>query len=292
MRAAHLYALRGDKERARREADLAASYFRTRTKADLGDQVARLGWADATTFLEKFADAVAILEDGWAGTREPVYRLAQARVYVAWFDNLARDSVTAPGLKLALLEKGLHCDPSSTDLLDRLLAVIKVQGSEAEKARATLHRLLAAGEVPATVHFALGIDALQHGETEQAALHWERANQLAPDLPIVANNLAWLIAQSPSPDLPRALDLVNMALKQAPDQPSFHHTRGHILVKMERWKEALGDLETALPRYTQDPETHRALALVYGHLGVPAMEAEHKRLAEIKKASNSSPATP
>ena len=74
IRLAQLYALRGDKERARSEAQLAVGYYRSRTASDLNDRRARLGWADATAFLEDFPGAVSILQEGLKVSDDPVYR--------------------------------------------------------------------------------------------------------------------------------------------------------------------------------------------------------------------------
>ena len=125
---------------------------------------------------------------------------------------------------------------------------------------------------------------MQHGQIEQARVHWERAFELSPDMPVVANNLAWMIATAAEPDLPRALALANIAVERAPKELNFRHTRGNILFQMERYKEALGDLEAALPRYADNAELHMKLAITYEHLGVAAMAAEHRRQAKAKPA--------
>src|SRR5262249_49569570 len=59
LRLAQLYALKGDKERARGEAKLAIAAYRSWAKADLQAHVARIRWADAVAFLEDFPEAVA-----------------------------------------------------------------------------------------------------------------------------------------------------------------------------------------------------------------------------------------
>src|SRR5262249_53189687 len=129
------------------------------------------------------------------------------------------------------------------------------------------------------IHFALGVDAWQNGRAHEAQLHWERAFQLAPDIPVLANNLAWLLYQTDANQLSKALDLVNLAIAKAPQETNFRDTRGHILVKMGRFKDALPDLEAALPRSPNSANLHRTLAEVYAQLELPAMAAEHERLA-------------
>jgi tetratricopeptide (TPR) repeat protein len=284
LRLAVLYALKGNKERARSEAQLAINFYRARSQVDVGNHQARIRWADATAFIEDFPAAVAILEEGLTLTREALYRQALASVYLLWSDALARDAENKFGDRLSLLEKGLRYDPANAGLIDRLSAATRIDGPDADKARAALQRLLANGEAPATAHFALGLDAWQRGKSDEARLHWERAHQLAPQVGVIANNLAMALAQGKEPDLPRALELVNLALVHSPGQADFLDTRGTILVRMGRWKEALPDLESALPRQANKAELHRNLAAVYEHLGAPEMAAQHKRLAEAKPA--------
>ena len=293
IRLAQLYAIRGDKERARGEAQLAISYYRPRAMNDLKDRQSRLFWADATAFLEDFAGAATVLQEGLNAKDDSVYRAALAGVYLVWSDAVSRDPKARPGDQLALVETGLRYDPTNVGLLNRLLAAIQVKGPEADKARESLERLLAAGKAPATVHFALGLDAWQRGKADEARMHLERADELAPLTPAIMNNLAWVLASSQPADLPKALELSNLAIEHTPRDLNFRDTRGRIYAKMSRWKEALNDLEAALAGNPDDPALHLGLAEVYEHLGSADMAAEHKRLAEKKPADkSSSPAKP
>jgi predicted Zn-dependent protease len=97
---------------------------------------------------------------------------------------------------------------------------------------------------------------------------------------VVANNLAWVIAHGPKPDLPRALALSNLALERNPNEPNFRGTHGHILVRLGKWKEALPDLEAALVKDPKNATLHLDLAETYDRLGVPGVAAEHRRLAQ------------
>ncbi len=294
IRLAQLYALRGDKERARGEAQLAISYFRPRASNDLKDRQSRLFWADAVAFLEDFPSAATVLQEGLNATDDSVYRAALAGVYAVWSDAVGRDPKARPGDQLALVETGLRYDPTNLGLLNRLLAAIQIKGPTADKAREALERLLASGTAPASVHFALGLDAWQRGMAAEARMHLERADELAPQTPAIANNLAWVLASSQPADLPKALELSNLAIERAPRDLNFRDTRGRIYAKMSRWKEALNDLEAALTAAPDNAQLHRALADVYEHLGSPDMAAEHKRLAEKKPnaESVSPPANP
>jgi tetratricopeptide (TPR) repeat protein len=284
LRLAEVHALRGDQQAARREAGYAVSYFRARAKADVKDAQSRLTWADAVTFLEEFQEAVGILEEGVAlepdGPARSAYRGALGKVYATWLDHLDRQKEAPADTKFRLLDQGLAHDPSNSKLLERLLTLTRQDGPEAVGARASLQALLARGEASATLHLALGVDAWQRGDQAAAQVHLDEAQRLAPQMPVVANNLAWVLAHAPQPDLPRALGLVNLALQRAPNEPNFRGTRGHILVRMERWKEALPDLEAALGKDPKNVSLHQDLAETYDRLGIPAMAAEHRRLAQ------------
>ncbi len=290
LRLALVYAIRGDRDRARSEAQLAVNAFRERSKHDLYNHAARLTWADAVTFLEDFPEAIRILEEGLTLTKESAYRVALAKVYATWADVQARHEKPAPdqAKALAMIEKGLRYDPTNQALLDRLLAALRVGGDGGNRARSALHTLLASGsEATGTLHFVLGVDSWQRGLHKEARVHWERALELTPHLPIIANNLAWLLATNDPPDLPRALELATKAVAAAPGSAGFRDTRGQILVKMKRWPEALADLEAALPAMRNDPQLHVALAEVYEQLGNAAVAAEHRRLADKhKRGSN------
>ena len=289
MRLAQLYALRGDKERARSEAQLAISYFRARTQADVDDRRARLGWADATAFLEDFPGAVAILREGLNVADDPLYRAALGGAYAVWADAVGRDPKAKPGDQLALVETGLRYDPSNMGLLNRLLAALKVGGPQADQAREALQAQLAAGKASASVHFALGLAAWQRGDAGEARLHLERANELAPQMPSIANNLAWVLATSEPADLSWALELSDFAVEKSPKDPSFRDTRGRVLMKLGRWNDALADLEAILPAKEDDVDLHKALAEVYEHLGSPGMAAKHRRLAETPPRGKADP---
>src|SRR5262249_43417847 len=143
--------------------------------------------------------------------------------------------------------------------------------------------------------------------TEQARVHFERAFDLEPSMLLAANNLAWLLAHEEpterirvlgavlgsgaartqsypeAANLQRALDMIENVVKQAPKQPSFRETRGQILVKLGRWKEAVSDLEFALPLLPNKRPIHLSLAKAYQELGLAELAQEHRKLAKPER---------
>lgn len=285
---ARLYAAQGAREPARAEARQALEYFRGAAQLDLHDHQARLLWAEAALFLEDFAGTVSILREGLTGTAASLYRPALAKAFVAWADHLAADPKASPTDRLALLEQALRYDPSHPDLIMQLWAFTKAKTEAADKARETLHDLLATGKATGLVHLALGMDAWDRGQSDQALFHLEQAYRLAPHLGVVANNLAWVLANSHPPDLTRALSLINSVLERWPNDPMLRDTRAFILGKQGKWKEALADLQVALPAVAERPEIHHRLAEAYDQLHMPEMADRHRQLAKSKAAAQPS----
>ena len=159
---------------------------------------------------------------------------------------------------------------------------MKGSATEADQVRESLKKMLAQGQASATAHFLLGVDAWQNKKVEEARLHWERSHELAPQFLGVTNNLAWVLSTGPNADLPRALKLVDLAIDQSSGElkARFRGTRGHVLLQMKRWKEALADLEAGLLIHANDADLHRDLAAVYTALGVPDQAAEHAQRAK------------
>jgi tetratricopeptide (TPR) repeat protein len=277
---ARVHQIRGNKDEMRKQAEIAVQAFRARSKANVDSHQDRLYWAEAVMLTEDFPGAVKILEEGLLLAPNQPYGRVLAHVHISWADSLGEDPQARTGERLALLEKAMRYDVNNPTLAQRLLALTKVKGEEADQARKALQKLLAEGKSPATVHLLLGMDAWEQGKKEEARQHLEQAYKLSPQAALVANSLAWTLAQADPPDLERALELANSAVLGWPGQLRVRDTRGHVLAKMGRWKEALADLEAALPAVSNKRESHRVLAEVYKGLGNAEMAAEHQRLAD------------
>lgn len=269
-------------DRARKEAELAARHFRERAQADLNNHTARLAWADATALQDDFRGAVTILEDGLTATKAPIFRAALAKVHAGWHD--ARKKQDAPaGELLDLLAKGLGYEPGDRELLDRVLAHLRVGGADADKARDALRDLLAKGSAAAAhVHFALAVDARMRNDGTAEKLHLELALRADPKAAVVANNLAYVLSQPPNPDYDRALATVNLALEREPTNPAFLDTRGHIHLGLKRWQDAAADLEAVLARAPATEGVHLALAAAYDGLGQRELADKYRQQAPKK----------
>jgi tetratricopeptide (TPR) repeat protein len=281
---------RGESEVARVRAREARRIFQERAEANLNDRESRFLWAEADLILEEFPEAVKVLEREAGLKRDLDYPRALALVYFAWYNFKARTEPANWGDRLQLLERGLTFDPGNVGLLIHFSEQLAAGGADADRARAALLDLQARGIALGPVRYSLGVDAWLHGRPAEARLLLEEAYRLMPEVPLLANNLASLLAEGDKPDLPRALAMINPVLERLPDHPIYRETRGEILLKMQRWKEALPDLQAALRLKYNSPELHRNLAETYEHLDAPGLAAEHRKRAEALAAPR--PATP
>jgi tetratricopeptide (TPR) repeat protein len=282
LRYAMVLAAQGKKSRAGDEARLAANFFRTHALADAANHGARLAWADAVTFLEDFPRALEILAEGHHLSNDKAFQTSMSQVMASWHFYVVRAQPDDVATQWSLLEKGLQLDSSNIRLLNRLVQLMGNSPQDAERARTVMHKVLVKGEATATTHFLLGLDAWQQGNAGKAETHWERANQLSPNLPMVANNLAWVLASSSQPDLKRALQLSERVVEKYPSDAGYRDTRAHIYMKLGRWRDALADLEWILVANPSFPTVHESLAEVYAQLGEPGLAAEHHRQADSR----------
>jgi tetratricopeptide (TPR) repeat protein len=273
---------RGKEQMALERAEHACRVFQKRAEDRIDDPEARLCWAGATVLRHDFPGAIAILERGLKLSGDARYHAGLAEIYVLWEDELARNGKASVGDHVTLLERGLKHNTSNLALLGRFAAILETSGPESERVRSALQAELVSGKATAGVHFVLGLDAYARRKEDEARTHWEQAFRLDPDMAPVANNLAWVLAHSDKPDLNRALELANRTIERQPKAKHFHGTRGFILMKLGRWKEALTDLEEELVGSPDSADLHLALAEVYDHLGAAELANQHRARVQVK----------
>lgn len=281
-----LYASLDQGEDARKAAYRADTHYRNQVLSDPYNHDARLRWASIRVNLQDFAAATRILTEGLALQPDGPYQRALASTFVARYDHDVRQQGDNPALGLELLRIALKHDPNSREALERLIAI----GDEASRASIEpefLETLLASGYANAFTHFVLGCRAWDANQVETALWHLERAYHLDEQLAPVANNLAWILTNSPVPDLDRALQIINSVIEHAPHDGAYRDTRGQIYVKLQRWPEALDDLQAALPQLRDNIELHQTLVRVYRELGREGLAAKHAQIAEYLEKKNS-----
>jgi tetratricopeptide (TPR) repeat protein len=272
----------GDYLEVQRYAKAAVRHLRPQLDANPTSVQTRLQYAQALVLDERDQEAYRLLIEGWESTRHPLMKMAagEARVFTA--ERMKR----SVGVRESLAERGpllyqaLELAPTSPVVLEAVVQ-FSIECSEVEdrELRAVRKKLLA-GVEPAAMHFIEGTVALMNGDHEPAEHHLSLAAGDWVNMGGLLNNLAYaLLSKNDEELLPKALDLSNAALTQIPDYPALLETRGQILLKMERYREAIADLEKALADPNMRPTAHRGLAEAYTQLGLAELAEENRRQA-------------
>jgi tetratricopeptide (TPR) repeat protein len=298
---AKAYSSLGDFEPAAAEAKACREEFESRLRSNPADARSRYLLSECLSILKEFGGAIKVCDEGIgvAGTKqEAIDNLLSRRneTYVTWL--VALESAPKPdvALRFAVLEKALSVAPADVRFLARLLAYTDPQSTEGAKARTLLNEQLTRGRNIGLAHFVLGTyawsehdraksEADRKEHLRSAEFHLELAHKTMSQDANILNNLAWVVANASQPQLERALLLSNSAIERVPNFPEYRHTRGHILMKMERWKDAVLDLEFALAggAYPDQANLHVSLAKTYEKLGDVKMAALHREAATPKK---------
>jgi tetratricopeptide (TPR) repeat protein len=276
---AKIYLRNQDDARLQRALRQAREYFRSRVAVDPKDRTARVAWAEACRLDGDLVEAERILQEGLALGDDAALRNALAETTLAIVEQQGIGEAHNLSQLIDLLTKALQTAPDHPEVVNRLAMFLRYSGASGELMRGRLRDLLASGQAPATMHLLVGSSAVAEGHWAIARRHLEQAYRLNSRLPALLNQLAWALACGEPPELERALRLAETAVELSPDEPELLATRGKVLARLERWQEALTDLEAVLTSGSEQGELHATLAEVYTALGDAEMAKRHQALA-------------
>lgn len=266
----------GQSEQARQDLQVARDYLTREVEAHPEDEELRVKLSRTHLATGEHRKAIELLEEGLALDSNESLRQEMANTYTHLYDQLQDTDGAAVGLEL--LKTALEYDPHSHRALLRLR---DFGGEHEEQARKLLEEMIVTGQATALAHLVLGMKDWEAENTEQAIWHMEQAHKLDPSLAGLANNLAWMLAHDQTdPDPERALQIIDSVLESHPNDLAYVETRGQIYVKLERWNEAITDLERALQVFNGDVGVHEALATAYDNLGQSGLAARHAEVAD------------
>lgn len=283
MMLAKSLSMKGDQTSAAFRARQAIGFWERELEQNSRDKSAILQLADCHFFLEQFPQAVKLLKQGLESEPDQQYeasfRRALSNVYVRWSDVDGGTSPEAFQQRFDKLATALAFNPNDFQVFDRINYLFLRDEETRKTGTQVLLSNITQGIAVAMSHLILG--TMEPAGSEKSQFHLERAYEEIPTAGVIINNLAWSLAHTESPQLNRALELVDELIRKAGDTPDprFLDTRGVILVKLSRWREAISDLETALPNHRNNKDTHLALALAYEGLGVEELARRHRELA-------------
>lgn len=279
---AQLFVMKGDHSLAEMHGKAAQDHYRKKLASSPGDIDAELGLAASDLFLGDSQHAIEVLTKGFERSHDKRFDVALTGAYVLAFDQANPSDVPK---RLDLIQKAWSHGSDSLAVLARLDTLTGGKEKEAQQARLMLAKSIETGKSTGMAHYALAGVAVRDGDLKKALVHAEAAYAAMPGVPEMGNNLAFVLATVEPPDLARAIKLADAAVSTAPDNPNFRETRGQILVKLQRYRDAVTDLEMALGKLQDMPGIHTGLADAYEHLGDRELAAKHRELAAAKTPS-------
>ncbi|HBJ34964.1 MAG TPA: hypothetical protein DDZ51_09435, partial [Planctomycetaceae bacterium] len=283
---ARLCASLNDQRQRKIACDRAETYLTAKITDNPFDHLARIDLARVFVDNQRWEDADALVGEGLglvgADTTPPALALRRAasELLLIRFDSINGNSDGDLEKKHTLVAKAIELDSNHLRAYGKLLELYQASGSPEDRERMIrmLEQQIAQGNSIAIAHFALGTAKWIDGGHDEAVWHTERAIQLQPSMTDVANNLAWLLAHGQSPDLQRALAMIETALAKRPGDCRYLDTRGTILMKLQRWNDALADFESILPLVPPKarPGVHQNLAEIYAAVDKPEIARLHR----------------
>ena len=265
--------------------------------------------AEALILLSQFDEALALLQaaietnnvrpetndrniaDSESATQErTLLQTAYGHCCLLAFDNRQKEgSFEDPQQAMQLLEDALRTDSVSIAVLERLAYLSSSGTNLAEAAETALTRMLTAGMGNADIYNMIGTRALNLNNPAQACRYLERAYALTRSNPMVLNNLAVALVRDNPENAERALEIANSALEILKGHRDVLSTRAEVFIALERWDEALRDLEVSLSKGANSRDVRLLLSQVYDALGETTLAEENRRIME---AMEPAPATP
>ena len=249
-------------------------------------------------FLERHSDAIRTLKGSIdvAKTQEERRMLTQALgdaivAYVNYIEKSPTNTVQERLRVLSMLDAAVKIAPNNPRVVTMVADHVLASLNEENEQIATVRAALISGSPAGIAHFIKGTAALMKEDLAMAELHLEQAAEQMPRSGAIMNNLSVALAMKEQPDYQKALQVANAAIDNVPiPTPHFFETRGQILFRMGRFREAISDLERALPAPDLKRKAHQMLADCYDKVGDTDLAQGHRNAAEKMKDAEQSDA--
>lgn len=179
-------------------------------------------------------------------------------------------------LNLGLLDAALKSDPDNPNVGMEIARLIAMGQDATPEFKAALEQQLASGQATALTHILLANRYLQSGDLPAAAPHLELALRQAPNNPITLNNLALVLSRTEQ-QAERAQQLSTEAVRRAPKNAEFRDTLGEILARNGDKLGAIESYEASIGLAPEASSTRKKLADLYRELGMTEMADVQQR---------------
>ncbi len=151
-----------------------------------------------------------------------------------------KDSASAE----AELKKAIELDENYLPAYSAYAAMLVGRNQTAEAI--AQYKLIVEKKPSASVYVLLGILEEAGNNFAEAEKYYRKSLEIAPDSPIAANNLAWLIAEHTGGNLDEALTLAQTAVNQNQRAAEFYDTLGWVYFKKGLYSPAIEQMKKAV----------------------------------------------
>lgn len=273
LTAASLCKSQFDLDRMKKFAAIAERLYTTQLAKVPSDTKTRIAYVQTLMLGDRDEQAAKVLNDGITLTKDPQLAQMLGAVLATWENRLKRED---PGprnflKRLQVLQAAIGVSPNDAIVGQALIQLLVKARESSDASVVALRHAILKGDALAGSDFIQGTMALLSNDFEKSLVHLRRA-AAQPAVPAMLNNLAVAISKTPGGNLEHALILSQEALNREPAHPYFRETRGQILLSLERWDDAIVDLENALDAKELQP------------LVLPSLAEAHRRLGNSEKA--------
>jgi len=182
------------------------------------------------------------------------------------------------------IEKAMFWNPANPQVADLVSQLMVFQQEQKEQIGTLLRKQIARGEGVALTHVLLANEAILDNKIEDALPHLEIAYPHFPNALNVLNNLSLALATIPNPDIKRAEELIEQAVKLGGESTELMDTRGQILAIAGKDLDAIRSFEKSISLMPNRIRTRERLIALYEKVGLTAMiPAQTAAIEEIKK---------
>ena len=199
------------------------------------------------------ASAVSRIDSRLARTpNDPAVLVLAARTY-ARAGDLAKSE--------QMLRKTVEVDASNFDAYS-MLGRLYISQQRLDEALAEFQALSKRQARPVQAHTVAGVILEAQNKPQEARKHYEQALALDPEMPVAANNLAWMYAET-GENLDLALQLAQAATRRLPNNPAIQDTLGWIYYKKGLATLAIAPFQKSIELDPKNPIFHFHLGLAH-----------------------------
>jgi tetratricopeptide (TPR) repeat protein len=282
LQLARLYSRLNNQEGLRQASYAAEEFFGARLNTGNERDDDRLAIAEVRMLTGRLPQAASVLEEGLMNNaKRPLLSLMLSNVRIAMFQQSIlpgqNGTITAD---MARLESAIDADPNNPSISEQAARLLTQKIKPTKKIIDALRKQIDAGITTAESHSLLAQGFYLMGNEKEAIKNWELAIAKNPRDSNSHNNLAFCLFKSASPNIDRALQLINTANTIAPNNAEILDTFGQILMAAKRPKEAINKFEQSIASDENRIETRKKLVDAYLAAGLKDLAKAQKEIIE------------